>query len=483
MRTKKPLLLIAVITIMISFLLTATGCKEKLPEGKTVKITMGLWPQSSNTQDLAQFERWIELYSVDHPEVLIEPYPYEYSPNSFTALAESGEAPTIFKTWFTEPQKLIAAGYVKDIKFIYEEQGWTDYLNPTIKDILSDENGGIYGVPCDGYALGLFMNMDYMRAIGLTEEKAVTTEYGTVTTEVAKYPTSLYNPNDPRDLTTLTGVAIAIKEEVEVPGMLILSDAGNGGWQFSNIVWNFGGELQKVNKETGKIEANLNSDEAVAALEWIKALKHEYKVLPDATKLPYNAWSSYFGTGNVGMCFAGNDAVELPITAYGMDKEKISIAPMPAGPNGRYALYGGSPFMISSSASDDEARAAIDFLHYMGRFPVDDSITRYSYTQGNQTAISKGMPILPRLAVWTNDEYKTAFNEELAKFINNKEYARYSDFYGVSENILRKEEPYYCQEMYTILDTVIQKVLSDSKADCRALLTEANNQFTQSFLK
>ena len=65
-----------------------------------------------------------------HPNVTCVPAYYKYATDTFMPMVESGNCPTIFETWFTEPQKLIKAGAIADITDELEARGWLDKMNP-----------------------------------------------------------------------------------------------------------------------------------------------------------------------------------------------------------------------------------------------------------------------------------------------------------------------------------------------------------------
>ncbi len=47
---------------------------------------------------------------------------------------------------------------------------------------------------------------------------------------------------------------------------------------------------------------------------------------------------------------------------------------------------------------------------------------------------------------------------------------------------MKFEEPYFAQELYGILDAVLQSVLTDKNADPKALLDKAVNDFQTQYL-
>ena len=165
------------------------------------------------------------------------------------------------------------------------------------------------------------------------------------------------DPRYPRTFDELAEMAQFItetmKEDFErgVAGLIVLSANNNGGWQFSNIAWNFGAQLQ-VQDESGKWVANLNSPEVAEALEWIKYMRWAAEALPASTSLTYADWYNYIGTGRAAMSFVGSDAVAMPITNFNMDRIYWFV-PMPAGPNESVFSLWRTPFMFSSKVTDE----------------------------------------------------------------------------------------------------------------------------------
>lgn len=132
------------------------------------QIKLGIWPEDTLTDDVKLHEGYVKTFNAAHPNVEVIPAYYKYATDTFVSLAESGNLPTIFDTWFTEPQKLINGGFVADITDELKARGWDAAMNPSIRDMLS-KDGRIYGLPRDGYALGLMLNVELFEEAGLVD--------------------------------------------------------------------------------------------------------------------------------------------------------------------------------------------------------------------------------------------------------------------------------------------------------------------------
>jgi len=469
---KKIMLLL---TVLLS-IFTLAACGEE-DDGR-IEITVGMWPQPYLSEDVEMFEEWKRLFEADYPEYEIVPDPYTYSVDTFFPMAQSGTQPTIFQTWFTEPAKLIRNQFVRDISDEMEELGWYDKMDPYMKETLTFD-GELYGVPRDAYGLGLVLNLNVLAEAGIVDDWDGDGVYDIHDADGnPRYPTTFEELADMSENITNT---MDQYYDRDVAGMMVLSSNNNGGWQFSNMAWNFGAELQ-VQDSNGNWQANLDDPGAVATLEWIKEMRWEREALPESSSLSYGDWYNYIGTDRVAMAIAGNDALALPVTNFGMDKDNLAFVPIPEGPGGeQYSLFGGTPYMFSSHASDEQVLGALRFLEYMGRSPETTDISEQSMTLGRRTAEAKGMPILPELNPWDGEEYEAMVNRVDQQFINVN-MDNFDPFYNSIESIRKTEAPHYSQEMYEILDSVIQQVLTNPDANPSALLSSANNTFQTQYM-
>jgi len=458
------------------------GCNDTT-EGRTT-VTIGFWPASNLTEDVAMYEAWEALFETDHPEYDIVGQNYVYATNTFAPNAETGQIPIIFETWFTEPEKLVSKAYVRDITEQLTELGWLDKMDPDMREALTfDEK--IYGVPRDGYGLGLFLNLELFEMAGIMTDH---NEDGIVDILDPEgnplYPTTMDELYETSALISQTMLSVY---EEEVAGLVVLSANNNGGWQFSNLVWNFGEDLQVYDSGTQSWKANLNSPAAVKALQWIYDLKWTEEALPKTPSLTYADWYYYIGTNQAAMAFVGSDAINLPVINFSMNKNNIAFVPMPAGfddSNTRHqnTLFGGTPYMFSSWATDDQVMGALLFLEYIGRSPSTSEIAVQSMTQGQIVAESKGMTIVPTIHPWVNAEYLLITQEIESRYVNVY-MPNFDDFYSTLNATRHYEEPYYCQEMYEILDSVILEVLTDETVNIQALLNAANSNFDTRYMQ
>lgn len=427
------------------------------PEPEKVVLKLGIWPEPTLTDDIAVHEGYVERFNELYPNVEVVPAHYKYATDTFVPMAEAGNCPTIFETWFTEPQKLIAGEFIADITDNLKARGWDKAMNPSIRELLS-KDGRIYGTPRDGYALGIMLNVELFEEAGLVDENG--------------YP--LY----PKTWDELAETAKKIKDATGQAGLCLLAKDNAGGWHWSNIAWCFGATLT-IDNGDGTFTANLNSPEAIAAMNYVKDLKWKYDVL---TADPLNEdWGTGFtalGTGTAAMYIAANDAVNQPTQVNGLPLDKLAMCAIPEGPGGQYSLFGGTPYVFANNATYEEIEAALNYLEIMGKAPVASDEAIAGMRADAQNKVANGVPVIPRFPSWIDQEVLDAEAKIIEEF-GNVDTNMYQSYFDAtkSDGNLRMEEPGLTQDMYAEITKVLQAVIIDPDADVEALLNKANENY------
>lgn len=441
--------------------LTSCSCKKK---NSKIELRIGFWPENTETKDIAMYEAWKEAFEKDNPEYVIIGDHYTYDTSTVGSKYLTGTLPTVFETWFTEPLKLVKNKYIRSITKQLDSLGWTSFMDTDMKDTLTFNNE-IYGIPRDGYGLGLVINLKTFVENGLLEEDKngnaiLYDELGT-----PLYPTTFEE---------IYEASVVIADNTETKGILICSANKNGGWQFSNIAWNYGAELEIIDS-SGRVKANLDCDGAIKALEWIKKMKQE-DLLLQSPSVTYDQWYNAIDE-KVAMAIVGSDVLQLAQTQGSVDMSNLAFVPMPTGDGiNKYSLYGGTPYVFSSDATDEQVEGVLKFFEYIGRSPIITDISKQAMVSGNETAKLKNQPIMPKIKPWTNLEYVTYSKEMEDKYVTVDMYY-YQEFFDTIKSNKHAEVPYAAQEMYEYLDTAISSVLlNPDTANVKTLLQTASSK-------
>lgn len=448
----KKVLALALVVMVASAMILSAQAK--------VTIKLGIWPEDSREAEVKLNQDFKAQFEAANPNVTVVPAFYHYSADTFLPLAASGQLPTVFDTWFTEPSKIIGAGYAADLTAVLKKTGYDKIMNPAVKALLT-KNGKIYGIPRDGYALGLYLNMNLFKKAGLIDKNGL--------------------PMYPKTMDELAKTAQIIKQKTGKAGMYIASKDNVGGWHFTNLAWNFGAQFEVL--KNGKWMANLNSPEVIKALQFVKDLKWKYDVLLPSTMLGWSEWIQNFGTDQVGMVFAAPDVLNAPVNDYQMSKDAIAIVPIPKGPTGKqFSLLGGTLYMFSNKASQAEIEAGLKWIETIGKLPVVTKTNIDGISKDLKDRGAAGQPIGPRsLQMWNNPEFEAAVAKAYAEN-TNVDMRLFQEYYKVSQFNVKPEEPWNTQDLYRTLDGVIQNVLNNKNANPAALLAAANAQFQKDYM-
>lgn len=460
---------------MVSLLLAlclVTGCvsfalaEEVIDADLTCTITLGNWPPDTAADaEKALFEGYKATMAKQYPNVTLVPDYYSYSLSNYVPMAKGHTAPSIFQPPFTDPQLLISQGLVGDVTGALEQFGVLDQFSPSYVEMLADENGRIYGLPRDGYVLGMHINIDLFREAGLMTEDGL--------------------PMYPKTLQEMAEYGQIIKEKTGKAGLVFPASETYGGWLFTNIAWNFGcvGEnALEYQDEDGRWVCNFTSPQCIAAMEFMRDLRWKYDILnADATTTDWAGAHSLLGTGEAAMNFAADDSVDQPTANKGLPVESFALIPFPAGDAGRYALAGGTCYMFSPDITDDQAVALMAYLRVLGKLPFLDEQIIAGMRADYAAKRDRGAPVLPAISAWTDEEYNDAKQAIIDEFCN-VDMRLYNDFFDSIDQgtiTLKSEEPIFAQQLYRELTAVIQRMITREGADVVKALKKAEESFQE----
>ncbi len=258
-----------------------------------------------------------------------------------------------------------------------------------------------------------------------------------------------------------------------------------GGWLFSNIAWNYGcvGEnaLERQD-EDGRWVCNFTSPQCVAAMEYIRDLRWKYDILnADATTTDWAGAHSLLGTGEAAMNFAADDSVDQPTSNKGLPVGDLALIPFPAGPEGRYALAGGTCYMFAPGIAADQGLALMGYLRILGKLHVLDDVFVAGIRADYAAKRERGAPVLPTISAWNDDAYNAAKQAIIDEYCN-VDMRLYNDFFdSISEGTisLKSEEPVFAQQLYRELTAVVQRMITKEGADVTKALTKAEEAFQE----
>ena len=426
-----------------------SGCGGKKQQGEEkIKVKIGEWPDKNVKAD--EYELWNArkvAFEEMYPEVEIIPDTYKYGVDTYMMKASAKQLPNLYRVPFTEPSKIIKNKFALDLTDVLDKVGWTPYMNEDLK---------IYGIPFEAYAQGLFINKSIFKEAGLVNAD------GSIMI--------------PETLDEVREYAKTITEKTGKNGFLIPTTDSCGGWHFMNIAWNFGTVFMEQ-AEDGAWKATFNEQGAKDALQYIKDLRWTDKTLSTDSTINLDDFRRMFATGQAAMGFMDPPANYL-MTSYGMSKDDIMVASIPAGPEGRFSQMGGSTYMVSAETTPEQLDVIIKWIDFLGKGPKVGEEQIKKLEEDCKTTIEKGGMVLDREAfpLWHDEESNAKKTEVRKKYcnINPADFEHYYAFEGVK---IKPEEPISCQQLYAILDNCLQEVITNENTDVDKLIENACNDF------
>jgi multiple sugar transport system substrate-binding protein len=229
----------------------------------------------------------------------------------------------------------------------------------------------------------------------------------------------------------------------------------------------------EVRADAKQIEATVDSPAAKQALTRLHQMRWEDRSMGENILFNWTGINQDFAAGKIGMYMGGSDVYTSLKQQNNIDPNAYGLAVLPLAPGADSGVLGGGTLAaVNVKATPEQQKAAaqwIDF-YYLGKFVRQDAAVQDAKTlaDGGQPV---GVPKLPIFDEATLDQY----NSWIQPYVNVP-LAQMSSFTkGIFDQKLAGEPPAQAQEMYAVLDTVVQAVLSDPNANVDQLLGQADS--------
>jgi multiple sugar transport system substrate-binding protein len=438
---------------LTGLLLIASGCAKHAgpaddQAGGVVTITVNGMPAATDEYNRANFEKDVRDFEAKNPKIKITAKEGQMDPKTFAAKLAGGQLEDVFYVYFTDPQNLIAKRQAADISEQLKDFPVTGSLRPPLLKVFQDAKGRTYGLPSANYSLGLVYNRKLFSRAGLDPDRPPAT--WPEVREAAK------------KLAALGDGTVGYGD---------YSKSNTGGWHFTAEVDSVGGDVAVKDGDTWK--AAFDDEHGRQVLRQLKAMRFTDRTMGERQLLEYADLLQMMAAGKLGM-YIGNTG-DLPniVNQYKGNYADFGLGVIPGGrPTQTTAtLGGGDGYMFKAGLSPAKIRAGLTWLAFKTLDP--DRIDA-----DKQRDAARNQPVgIPEPDVWTGEPEKKlqAANAKYA----NVPTANYKPFVEGSAAIPLKLEPPLAQQVYAVLDTVMQKVLTEPGANIDALLATARTQVDQ----
>jgi multiple sugar transport system substrate-binding protein len=416
----------------------AGAIDEKAP----VTITVGNKPKPDKPADVAAFERNVKKFMTDNPNITVKSSETAWDAQTFQAQVAGGSLPTVMSISFTEPLNMIPNKQLPDITDELKLVDMTKDLNPETLKMVQDDKGRIYGVPFEAFSVGLAYNRALFKQAGLDPDKPPTSWE-----EVRQFA---------KQITEKTGKA----------GYAQLTKDNTGGWMLTTMTYSMGGSVQSPD---GK-KSTFNDAPAKKALQLLKDMRWTDNTM--GTNFLYNQEEARqdFAAGKIGMIMQAPDAYDMAVKNFGMKPADFGEGALPqdGGPHG--TLTGGSIKMINPKSTKNEIVAALKWIKSQ-EFDKYTSET-LAVQNAKDTIADKGFVGRPGVTPLSQETYDQ-YNKWREPY-NNVPVPQFKAYIDSTTSLKLLPEPVKKgQEVYALLDPVVQQVLTKKDADIDKLLADA----------
>ncbi|GAA2011519.1 ABC transporter substrate-binding protein [Microbacterium ulmi] len=412
--------------------------------GKT-ELRVATFPPGADEAAYTAFAAQEAQFEEENPDIDIIGVEYEWEGPTFAVQLAGGSLPDVFTVPFTDSKTLLENGQLMDVTDAMDELGYTDSFNPIILDAVKDADGRIFGFPRQAYAAALHYNRDLFEQAGL-------------------------DPDDPPS--TWDEVRAAAKQIHDATGKAGYSQMAinnTGGWQLTSQTVARGGRTQ-IDDMDGTSESTIDNPATKATLEFLHALRWEDDSFGSKFDLDWGTINQEFAAGNIGMYTSGSDIYTALVRDFGLDSSVygMTVVPLEGADAG---TLGGGDIAVMSPTIDDVTKAAgvtwIDW-YYMQKLLDKDAAVLDAKTL-NESGQAVGTPLLPVLSRELYEESLTW----IEPYINvpRDQMKPFTD--AIWDQTPVGEPKKATQDVYALLDLVVQAVLTDENADIDALLAQA----------
>ncbi|MBN9607456.1 MAG: extracellular solute-binding protein [Actinomycetales bacterium] len=433
----------AMLAVTATFVALA-GCTAGGGDGK-LELRVATFPPGADAAAYEAFAAQEAQFEKLHPDIDVIGVEYEWTGPTFAAQLAGGSLPDVFTVPFTDAKTLLANGQLADVTEQMNALGYTDEFNPIILDAVTGDDGHVYGFPRQAYAMGLHYNRALFEQAGLDPDSPPTT------------------------WDEVRADAKAIAEATGKAGYAEMSTSNTGGWQLTAATTARGGRIQEG--EGGDYTSTIDNDGTRAALQFLHDLRWEDDSMGDDFLLDWGSINQEFAAGNIGMYTSGSDVYTALVRDFGLDPDVYGLTVMPMDGADAGVLGGGDIAVVSPTVDDATKDAATTWIdwYYMQKLLNQDAAVQDAKTLAD-SGQAVGTPVLPVLDQATYEKSR----EWIADYINVPLDQMQGFFDGIFDQTPVGEPKGHTQEVYALLDPIVQAVLTDQNADIDALLAQAD---------
>lgn len=407
----------------------------------TVAIDAGLEKEARDN-----FDARVAAFEEDNPDITVEAQEYTWTAPTFTTDLAGGTLPDVFTIPFTDGRGLIANEQIADVSELVAELPYADRFNPNVAQAGQAEDGSQWAIPIAAYGQGLHYNRTLFEAAGLDPDAP------------------------PATWDEVREAAKAISDATGEAGYATMTSGNTGGWILTTLVKAFGGATENADATAPTID----SDPAVTeALEYLHELRWADNSMGSNFLYDWGTINQDFAAGRIGMYVSGGGNYGNLVTQNELNPDDYGLTVLPLEGAEPGLLGGGTLAAVSPKASEAEQAAAVKWIdfYYLAKLADEETVVETA-----ELADSLDQPVgAPELPIFDAEQY-AQYQSWIEPFVNVpvEQMTPYTD--AIFEQPLTAEPRVATKDVYALLDTVVQSVLTDENADIPALLAGVQAQ-------
>jgi multiple sugar transport system substrate-binding protein len=426
---------------------SADATTSVAPAAEEVTLTVVSLRPGSEEAAFEAFEAQVAQFEDANPTVDVESVEYEWTGPTFAAQLAGGTLPDVFTIPFTDGKGLIEQGQLADISAQFNELPYSSQFNPNVLAAGQDDAGTVFAIPTAAYGNALHYNRALFEQAGLDPDQPPTTW-----DEVREY-------------------AKQIADETGQAGYVQMSQANTGGWQLTTAATARGGRVRDA--DDAEAASTIDNEGTRAALTFLRDMRWTDNSMGSNFLYDWGTINADFAAGLIGMYTSGSDVYNALVQEHQINPDDYGLTTIPLEGDDAGLLGGGTLAAVNVNASEAVKDAAVRWIDF---YYMQKLLNEEAAKLDAQTLNENGQPVgTPALPIFDQATYEQSL-EWIAEFINVPIDQMSSFQENVFDQPLVPEPSAHTQEMYAIIDTVVQAVLTDESADMDALLADADAQ-------
>jgi ABC-type glycerol-3-phosphate transport system substrate-binding protein len=392
------------------------------------------------------FNARVEQFEAANTDVDVKTQEYTWTAATFTAQLAGGTVPDVFTVPFTDGRGLIERRQIANVSEQIGKLPYAGSLNPSVAKAGQAADGRQWAMPIAAYGQALHYNRTLFAQAGLNPDQPPTT------------------------WAEVRSAAKQIAEKTGQAGYAQMTQGNTGGWILTTLDYAFGGRTEKIDGD--RAEATVDTPEMKQVLETLRAMRWDDNSMGANFLYDWAGINQDFAAGRIGMYVSGGGNYGNLVTQNGLKPEDYGVTALPLADKPDAGVLGGGTLAVVSPKIGDRSKNAavkwIDF-YYMAKLTDQKAAVADAKTLA-ETKQPVGAPALPVLDRATYDK-----QQEWVKQYVNVPVAQMRPYTSkMFDQPLVTEPARSTQDVYKILDTTVQTLLTDRSADIPALLAKAD---------